>query len=72
MGTKTMEQVVLVEVYTEAKARFGHRADGQVIVAGAVDAARELLAKRPQVTDFVVDIAIATSLTRLAGCGLAA
>jgi hypothetical protein len=61
---ETYAELVMLEVYSMAAMRFGRRADSMVLITGAVAAARELLAKRPAVTDYVAELAIALSVSR--------
>jgi hypothetical protein len=61
---RSTEELVLLEVYNVASDRFARRSDGILLISGAVEAARELLAKHPAVTDYVAELAVATSLSR--------
>lgn len=55
------DELILIEIATDANERFGHRRDREQLVQSTVEVAREMLARRPLVTDYIGEIAIATS-----------
>jgi len=52
---------LLLEIATEASERFEHRQDRDRLVRSTLGVAREMISQRPTVTDFIGEIAIATS-----------
>jgi hypothetical protein len=60
---REMDELVLAEVALEAHQRFGHRLDEDQLVRSALAIASEIMASRPAITDYVVEIALSSRET---------
>lgn len=59
-----MYDLMLDEVATAANNRFFRREDRELLTANAVRTARQLLSAQPLVLDYVIDLAIGSSIAR--------
>lgn len=55
--------LILMDVATEADNRFRRFDDRAALVTNAVTAAKEILSARPMVTDYIAELAIGRSLS---------